>query len=472
MKKEICDKTLSFEDCELAILRQAVDKAEEVQGEKKISSAETKKIITIIETFIKKKDVICYGGTAINNILPKQDQFYNKDIEMPDYDFYSSNALEDAKELANIYYESGFIEVEAKAGQHHGTYKVFVNFTPVADITYMPKELFQAVKRDGIRVGGILYAPPNLLRMGMYLELSRPDGDVSRWEKVLKRLALLNKHYPLKGKECLHIDFQRKMGTGDSDSYDKKTTEEIYETVKRTFMEQDVVFFGGYALSMYSQYMPKNLQHKLEKIPDFDVLSEDPLLTAQIVKERLLDVGIKDVKIIKRPGIGEIIAPNYEIKIGRDAVAFIYEPLACHSYNEIKEDGYEVKIATIDTILSFYLAFLYANRPYYDVDRILCMSIFLFDVQEKNRLTQNGLLKRFSLSCMGHQTTVEEMRSEKSKKFMELKDKKDKSEYDEWFLRYRPDEKKQAKKSKKSITHKVKEPTKSKSKSKKRFIIF
>lgn len=33
MKKEICDKTMKFEDCELAILRTAVDKAEERRGE-------------------------------------------------------------------------------------------------------------------------------------------------------------------------------------------------------------------------------------------------------------------------------------------------------------------------------------------------------------------------------------------------------------------------------------------------------
>ncbi len=36
-------------------------------------------------------------------------------------------------------------------------------------------------------VNGIRYAPPNFLRMNMYLELSRPAGDVSRWEKVFKR---------------------------------------------------------------------------------------------------------------------------------------------------------------------------------------------------------------------------------------------------------------------------------------------
>ena len=117
---------------------------------------------------------------------------------------------------------------------------------------------------------------------------------------------------------------------------------------------------------------------------------------------------------------------------------FIYQPLACHSYNIIKDGGYDVKIATIDTMLSFWLAFLYANRPYYDKDRILCMSKYLFDVQEKNRLAQKGLLKRFSINCMGHQETIEEMRAEKAEKYNELKDKKNSREYEEWFLRYRP----------------------------------
>ena len=430
-KKDNLCKGLTFSDCELAILRTAIDKAEEIQGRKAANSSEVKRIIGIVENFLRKKSLICYGGTAINNILPKQDQFYNTDIEIPDYDFYSSNALNDAKELVDIYIKDGFQEVEAKSGQHHGTFKVYVNFIPVADITFVPKELFVAIKKEAIKVGGIFYAPPNLLRMGMYLELSRPAGDVSRWEKVLKRLTLLNKHYPLTGKQCATIDFQRQMA-------DEEQANKIYDNVQHTLIDQGVVFFGGYALSMYSHYMPKNLQHKLQKIPDFDVLSEEPMLTAQIVKERLVDIDVKNVKIIKRPGVGEIIAPHYEIRVGNDTIAFIYQPLACHSYNIVKEGGYDVKVATIDTMLSFWLAFLYSNRPYYDKDRILCMSNYLFEVQEKNRLAQKGLLKRFSINCMGHQETVEEMRAEKAEKYTELKGKKDDPEYEEWFLRYRP----------------------------------
>jgi hypothetical protein len=71
------------------------------------------------------------------------------------------------------------------------------------------------------------------------------------------------------------------------------------------------------------------------------------------------------------------------------------------------------------------------------------MSNYLFEVQEKNRLAQKGLLKRFSINCMGHQETVEEMRAEKAEKFTELKGKKNDPDYEEWFLRYRPAETKE-----------------------------
>jgi len=201
------------------------------------------------------------------------------------------------------------------------------------------------------------------------------------------------------------------------------------------------------------------------------VLSEEPTVTAQIVVERLRDIGVKNVKVIKRPSIGEIIATHYEIRVGADTIAFIYEPLACHSYNIIKEGGYSVKIATIDTMLSFYLAFLYSSRPYYDKDRILCMSKYLFEVQEENRLAQKGVLRRFSINCMGHQETVEEMRAEKAEKFKELKDKKNSDEYDEWFLRYRPTDSKtkdNTLKNKKNNTRSIEQPVKKRRKTKKK----
>ena len=90
-QKNIC-KDLNFSDCELAILRMAVDKAEEKIGKRVVNSEDIQKIINVVEDFLKTKNLICYGGTAINSILPESDKFYNKDIEIPDYDFFSFNA--------------------------------------------------------------------------------------------------------------------------------------------------------------------------------------------------------------------------------------------------------------------------------------------------------------------------------------------------------------------------------------------
>jgi hypothetical protein len=146
------------------------------------------------------------------------------------------------------------------------------------------------------------------------------------------------------------------------------------------------------------------------------------------------------VKIIEREPVGEIIPVHYEIRVGKDTVAFVYKPIACHSYNILKIKNQVMKIATIDTMLNFYLAFLYTNRPYYVnfTERILCMAQFLFDVQQKNRLSQKGLLQRFSITCYGHQDSVEEMRAEKAKKFKELQDKRGTAEFEEHFLNYKP----------------------------------
>jgi len=431
---ELCDNKMTFEECELAILRHAVDETDELQKQKIANSDDVKRMIQILEDFLVKKKLICYGGTAINNILPKYAQFYDRDIEIPDYDFFSNDALNDAKELTDIFYNAGFLETEAKSGVHKGTYKVFVNYIPMADITQLHSDLYNSIKKEAITVAGIKYAPPNYLRMSMFLELSRPAGDVSRWEKVLKRLTLLNKYYPLKPPfDCQKIDFQRRAETVGT-----KDSERIYFAVRDSFIEQGVVFFGGYASSLYSKYMDKRQQMLIKRVPDFDVLSENPERCALIIKEKLEELGFKNISTLQHNSIDDVIPKHIEISIGKEIVAFIFEPVACHNYNTIQIGNKEINVATIDTMLSFYLAFIYADKIYFDKDRILCMAQFLFDVEQKNRLEQRGLLKRFSISCYGNQPTLESIRAEKAEKFKELNKKRNSTEWNEWFFKYSP----------------------------------
>ena len=169
-----CKPKLTFEEKELVILRDAIDKAQARSGRKVIKNPDVKEIISVVEDFLKRKKLVCYGGTAINNILPLEDQFYDKSLELPDYDFFSPRAMEDAIELAKIYVKKGFAQVEAKSGVHYGTFKVFVNFIPVADITQVDKELYETISKHAFRVGGIYYSPPNYLRTVSYTHLTLP----------------------------------------------------------------------------------------------------------------------------------------------------------------------------------------------------------------------------------------------------------------------------------------------------------
>jgi len=94
------------------------------------------------------------------------------------------------------------------------------------------------------------------------------------------------------------------------------------------------------------------------------------------------------------------------------------------------------------------------------------MSKYLFEVQAKNRLAQKGVLRRFSINCMGHQETIEEMRAEKAEKFKELKNKKGTAEYDSWFLRYRPADTKKDKEEEESSSESSSKSSSSKQKTK------
>jgi len=426
-----CNKNMPFHECELALLRTAIDKAEDIQGFKAANSSEIKDMVSVVEAFLKDESLICYGGTAINNILPEKYQFYDKKKEIPDYDFFSPSALEHAKKLADIYGTLGYDEVEAKSGQHFGTYKVYVNFIPIADITQMDPSLFKQLKRSSINIGDILYTPPNMLRMSMYLELSRPAGDISRWEKVLKRLTLLNTHYPLESKQCNYHYFTRKLES-------RKESIGLFNIIKNTLIDNDVVFFGGWASSVFSKYLSKSVHKQIKQYPDFDVLSQNAEETATFLKNVLSRNSVKNISIIKHKNLDEILPYHYEVKVGTDTIAFIYQTIACYSYNTITDDARVVKIATIDTMLSMYLTFIYANRSYYDEHRILCMANFLFKVQQKNRLQQKGPLKRFSINCYGEQSTKQSMRAEKTKKYKELKHDRNSVEYQQRFLNYTP----------------------------------
>lgn len=424
-------KKVSMEDMEKVILNTHLNSLELESQRNMVDSQEIKNMLEIVKDFIKKKHLVCYGGFAINELLPENDKIYNKEIDLPDYDFFSSNALNNAKELADIFFKKGYENVEAKTTVHHGTFKVFVNYIPIADITGVEKSLFKTIQKKAIDVDGLLVTDPTFLKMAMYLELSRPEGQIDRWPKVLTRLNLINKYHPYPEEVCGKISYDE----------NKKDQNHIYETLKTAFIDKNVVFLGQYANSHYSKYIKDKKDKKtFEKIADYDVLAENPREVAEYAMSKLKKYG--NVKIKKREKYGETIPEGYEIILDNDILAIIYTPLNCYNYNVISENNRNVNIATIDTILSYYLAFTYGNAKIHDTNRLLCIAKHLFEIQEEHKLSDKGVFKRFSKPCIGKPESLNDLREIKSKKYEEFikdgKNAKNSNEFEEWFLNYKP----------------------------------
>lgn len=393
-----------------------------------LKNSPIQKIIQLVRAFIESTSSICYGGTAVNNLLPTHARFY-KAGEIPDYDFYHYDALNMAKRLADILYMHGYVAV-AKAGVHTNTYKVFANFIPVADITQLDRPLYDKLLSRSIRKRGIRYADPNFLRMAMYLELSHPKGDISRWDKVHTRLSLLNQYYPMKDspKTCMLKNI-----------VSKDNEHQIFKTAFDTCQSHDGVFFGGIAVRAIA-----NSEDIIrESLTEIDVLCANAQRLANDIRNRIRALSFLskiDVSQTHVPAEGEIVPEHYEIAVQGRTIARVYQTIACHNYNVLTiSRNLTVRIATIDTMMNLLLAMTYTHEAESRQNHILCMAKIVFEYHQKNRLATNGLARRFVGTCIGEQDTLMSNLKNKYDIFMKMKtDPELKSQYDKYFLNYNP----------------------------------
>jgi len=376
---------------------------------------EVKKMIKIVQEFIETHRVMCYGGTAINNLLPPKDQFYDYSVEIPDYDFFSETPQIHSAKLADRLANAGFASVEVKPGVHLGTFKVFADYIGVADISHMDPEMFKKLWSESIVKNKIHYVPPNFLRMSMYLELSRPKGDVSRWKKVYDRLQLLNKHYPL---TC----------PAGSEKVSDEYLEEDTRLHIRTIMESEKVVLLGFNASMMQDKTPKKW-----KLP-LDLLATPEKRTD--LTKRIMHTFGNPVKSHDFPAYEELMPPRTDIMDDKKNVLVrIYETQACHSYHQTPSG---LMVASIPTLLQFFLSTLYAPKEFLESkpeQRFLCTAEHLVNLA-------NGSNRKYKiltpLSCIGTQKDLVSMMADKSEKFKVLMGNRESREFLELFFSYRP----------------------------------
>lgn len=365
-------------------LENAIEKAEEILNYESAHNEELQQALNIVKKFIKKKQRICYGGTAINMLLPKEKRFYDPNTDLPDYDFFSPSIEFDVKELVDDLKQAGFKEVIHRVGIHEGTKKILVNFTAVADISHLDKRLYNIYLKESQVIDGIHYTSPDMLRMMMYLELSRPRGEVSRWNKVYERLQLLNNEFPLKS--CKKIKTYptvsneiRKLLFDFIVSHERILANIELEAIYRRSLKQKNLLYSltrGNVLMFFSPNLKKD---------SFDIKNILPQ---------------NSLKILYIEGKGDLIQNRVELYYDSQLVGVLVEENACHSYNTIKTDENRLlKIASLDTLINLHYSLYYFTN--FKVS--ICSIASCIRTLNSIRLSKVSQFPAFSITCSGYQ---------------------------------------------------------------------
>lgn len=384
-------------------LEKVVDQLTLENDKKTASNPIIKQSLAIVHQFLKDHPVMCYGGTAINNLLPEKDRFYNPETTVPDYDFYSRTPQEHAMLLANTLSAAGIKNVEVKPGVHLGTFKVFADFEGVADITHLDTDIFNRLWKENVVVDGIHYVTPNFLRMSMYLELSRPRGDVSRWKKVYERLLLLNKHYPL-------------VCPAQVPREDTELTAKKRKKVESILKNHNVVLLGITASQIHEGKTPK-------------WSAPITLLAERETLEKLTkDQTVESFE-------GSEVLPSHVDVLDEDGKVFlrIHETAACHSYHEMANG---IKVASIPTTLQFVFAYMYSDLPEDEITHLMCVSQRLVDLANDKEKRRYALLT--PIDCIGSQETLIDMKKHKAELYEKLSKNKSSAEFLKYFFTYNP----------------------------------
>jgi hypothetical protein len=267
----------------------------------------------------------------------------------------------------------------------------------------------------------------------MYLELSRPRGEVGRWAKVYERLALFNEFVPVKS-----CRISREMFNGGLTKEETELTLNYIIENKRIFAGADLLEFYGTALKFHKQNTDWILTSKKPIIfyssdtntdakalqSEFNSLvsmkggfNEGQAPTGKLIKN-------ERVKITNFSSKGVELIPSMKILTqGKKALVFIIDQVACHSYFNIPINNAKImRIASMDTLITLYFSLGLINTKYFEMGSMECLANQLVQISVKARENPDQFnLPFISIKCSGHQTTLPSLIRAKVKRITQKK---------------------------------------------------
>jgi hypothetical protein len=396
------------------------------------NNKERKEVTKLILDFIKSNKRKIYGGFALNHLVVDKDkkEALYKDYETPDVDFYSPNPIEDLINLCNILHKAGFKRVMGREALHPDTYSILVNFQLYCDISYVPRNIYNRMPFK--EISGLNYIHPFFMAIDYLRMITDPLASYWRIEKALKRMVLLQKHYPLP-KVDKPIQIVNSEPILDN---------AVNEITKFLSTSKTSIVIGFYAYNYYinaSQTSNKNI--KPINIPYHEIISINYKQDFDAIID-LLKNKFKEHKVTHREYFPFFQFTGYsvEILLNDEVVAIIYSHNnKCLPYQMVDaiefKDGKQNKLSGKITLGSFSLTVLYAQimtiKYRVNNDRSMTevyMTVVSHMIQargdyfkkfNKNIFDEDTLFKDFIVECIGegiHPERLGRLRQEERRK--------------------------------------------------------
>lgn len=382
------------------------EKIQEISSKKKFeihnpNKKEILAIFKIIKKFISTNNRKIYGGTALNELLKKKGDkgIYKEDIDtsedIKDIEFYSSTPKADLHKLCDDIYDAGYEYVSGYEATNSETYSISYYRTQIADIAYLPKNVYNHVPYTNI--DGLSYVDPLYAMIDIYRQRSDPTNSFYKLPKFMERFNKLIKNYPLPKETCKY--------TYSLKDEQKKLLKKIKEKVLKGNTE--VILIGIYAVNYYIK------RSKVANVKNF------PMNYFEVVTENVQDTIDKCKKVLKGK---DIVTQEYvklrnayghsvfiSIKDGNKELPLIriYKNRdRCIPYKKIHKKKYN--IGSYDHIISFWLMRWFREKIDKEKNKIsLCIINVLEKVRkeylEKKKLLgiEGGIFQILATNCLG-----------------------------------------------------------------------
>jgi hypothetical protein len=413
-------KTFSTIDAQLEEVKHIVER--HLSKKRKKSVKRHSKIYDIVKEFIIEKQLILYGGFALNEVLPQKYKFYDEH-ELPDFDCFSMNALEDAKELANKLCNEHQKFVQVKEGFHKGTFKVFVDFDVILDVTQVTTKFFKYMlktartnKYINISDDRFLIVSIDFMRWSIHKELSRPEGSLFRWEKVYKRYITFIRHF-VKTDDTKKDLIENKL---ESNSISDPVLIELLESLRDIIKTHNYPLIGNFAIGLHLNKQVEKL--KCCKLADwlstFDMLSSSPQRLVKELNSKLpLPSGYKYIlEERNQNSLYFVEVMPYRIRCfvecPDESIFSLYTVYSthenCYSVKDIK--GY--RVGSIDTILCMLFGYYMVYDMFEPKNRHKTQLIkYYINILEKKAL-KIPIKERLLTSCYGDEKSLKDFKRE------------------------------------------------------------